>query len=97
MLEDFSLGREGGVREHLNRFDVYKSMGPDVMQPRVLRELGDTKARLFMIIFQRMWQSGKIPEDWKKANGILVFSKGKEDLGNYQPTSLSSFPGKVIE
>ncbi|KAJ7425019.1 hypothetical protein BTVI_04117 [Pitangus sulphuratus] len=56
-------------------------MGPDGMEPRVLRELEDMISRTLMIIFERSWMSGKVPEDWKKANVISVFKKGKkEDL-----------------
>lgn len=25
------------------------------------------------------------PDDWKKANVILIFTKGKEGAGNYRP------------
>ena len=25
------------------------------------------------------------PNDWKKANAIPIFTKGKEDAGNYRP------------
>lgn len=25
------------------------------------------------------------PDDWKKANAILIFTKSKEDAGNYRP------------
>lgn len=64
----------------------------------MLQELVDTIARPLMIIFQRLWQSGEVLDDWKKANIILVFKKvKKEDPGNYQPLSLTSVPGDVME
>ncbi|TRZ07879.1 hypothetical protein HGM15179_019227 [Zosterops borbonicus] len=41
---------------------------------------------------------GEVPEDWKKANATLVIKKGKKEYpGNYQPVSLASIPGKVME
>ncbi|PKU38375.1 rna-directed dna polymerase from mobile element jockey-like [Limosa lapponica baueri] len=44
------------------------------------------------------WRTGEVPEDWRKANVIPVFQKGKkEDLGNYRPVSLTSIPGKMME
>ncbi|PKU33191.1 rna-directed dna polymerase from mobile element jockey-like [Limosa lapponica baueri] len=44
------------------------------------------------------WRTGEVPKDWRKANVILVFKKGKkEDLGNYRPISLTSNPRKMME
>ena len=38
------------------------------------------------------------PEDWKQANVVLIFKKGrKEDPGNYRPVSLTSNLGKLFE
>ncbi|GAB0203755.1 mitochondrial enolase superfamily member 1 [Grus japonensis] len=96
--EDLPLVEEDWVREHLGKLDIHRSMGPDGMHPRVLRELEDVIARLLAIIFERSWRTGEVPEDWRKANVTLVFKKGKEeDPGNYRPVSLTSIPGKVME
>ncbi|KAK4816776.1 hypothetical protein QYF61_022888 [Mycteria americana] len=61
------------------------------------RSCFDVIARPCLVIFDRSWQLGEMPEDWRKANGTLIFKKGKEDPGNYRPVSLTSIPGKVME
>jgi len=64
----------------------------------VLRELADVIAEPLSIIFERFWRTGEVPEDWRKANVIPIFKKGKkEDPGNYRLVSLNSIPGKVME
>ncbi|GAB0177726.1 target of Nesh-SH3 [Grus japonensis] len=96
--EDFPLVEEDWVRDHLGKLDTHKSMGPDGMHPRVLRELADVTAESLSIIFERSWRTGEVPENWRKASVIPVFKKGKkEDPGNDKPVSLSSIPGKGME
>ncbi|GAB0183655.1 mitochondrial enolase superfamily member 1 [Grus japonensis] len=86
------------VSDLLYRLDTPKSMGPDGIHPRVLRELVEVLTKPLSIIYQQSWLTGEVPVDWSLANVTPIYKKGwKEDLGNYRPVSLTSVPGKVIE
>ncbi|KAK4826432.1 LOW QUALITY PROTEIN: hypothetical protein QYF61_009129 [Mycteria americana] len=86
------------VSDLLHHFDTHKSMGPDEIHPRVLKELAEELTKPLSIIYQQSWLTGEVPADWRLANVTPIFKKGqKEDPGNYRPVSLTSVPGKLME
>jgi len=56
---------EDQVRDYLKNMDIHESMGPGEMHPRVLRELDDVIAKPLSMVFERSWQSGEVPGDWR--------------------------------
>ena len=57
---------EDQVWDHLRNLNVHKSMGPDEMLPRVLRELADVFDKTLSMTLKRSWQLGKVPGHWRK-------------------------------
>ncbi|RMC06839.1 hypothetical protein DUI87_16288 [Hirundo rustica rustica] len=67
--------QEEAVRELLGHLDIYKSMGPDGIHPRVMRELADELVKPLSIIYQESRLTGEVPGDWKLANVTPVYKK----------------------
>ena len=96
--EEFALVGEGWVKDRLSKLDIQKSMDPDGMHLRVLRELAEVIARPRSITFGKSWALGEVAEYWRKVNVTPVFRKGKkEEPGIYRPVRPTSIPGKVME
>jgi len=73
-------------------------MGPDVIHPRVVRELAEELAKPLSIIYQQSCLTGEVPDDWTIASVTPIYKKAqKEDPGNYRPVSLTSVPGNIME
>lgn len=63
--------------------------------PQTLREWVDTFARPASSTFEKLWQLGDVPEDWKRSNSPPIFKKNKRKISReYRLVSLISVPGK---
>lgn len=70
---DFEL-----VQYLLLQLNANKSIGPNGTHPRVLKELADI-VRPLSFIYQWSWESGEVLVDWKLANALPIFKKGKKE------------------
>ena len=79
----------------LLHLDCHKSMGPDGIHLKVLRELTKVIEKLLSTIDQHSWSTS---EDWRLSSVTPVYREShKKDSVNYRPVSWNSVPGKVIE
>jgi len=82
--------QEEAVNDLLCHLDTYRSMGPEGIDPRVLKELAQQLAKPLSIIYQQFWPTGEVPDDWRIASVTPIYKKvQKEDPGNYRPVSLT--------
>jgi len=87
-----------GVLKQLSQLDVRKSMGPDGISPRILKETSHEVAPILTFMFNQTLSSGVVPQDWCLANTFALHRKGPKDLSeNYRPISLTSICSKVLE
>ncbi|CAM4667170.1 unnamed protein product [Lepidochelys kempii] len=86
------------VEAKFKQFNGTKSAGPDHLHPRILKELAHEIPSPLARIFNESVNSGVVPYDWRVANIVPIFKKGKKsDPGNYRPVSLTSVVCKVLE
>jgi len=78
------------VSDLLHYLDTHKSMQPDGIHPRVLRELAEVLTKPLSIIYLQSWLTEEVPVDWRLANVMPIYKKGrKEDPRNYRPVNLT--------
>lgn len=96
-VDDINITREG-VRRLLNNLKVHKAPGPDGITLGVLKQPQEPIASVLTTIFVKSYESGDIPEDWRKASVFPIFKKGaKSDPSNYRPICLTCICCKLLE
>jgi len=88
----------GEVLKILKELDCSKATGPDGLPTKILKDFARELSVPICAIFNASLSHGLIPNDWKKANIIPVFKKGKKSsANNYRPISLLPIISKVLE
>lgn len=68
---------------------MHKSVALHEIHLWVLRGMAGQVAKLLSMIFEKLWQSGDVPDEMEKGKFNPIFKRGKtEDLRNYRPVRL---------
>ena len=77
-----------------------KAVGPDELPAELIKLFLDgdqVLLRQFYAIIRTIWQSGRVPQQWKDASiKVLHKKKDKTECGNYRGISLVAHAGKVL-
>ena len=68
------------IRSFLKKLDTNKAPGPDGIHGKVLKNCAIAIAYPLYLIFNKSFQTGYIPDEWKLANVVPVFKKGEKTL-----------------
>ena len=86
-----------GVEKLLKNINGKKACGPDEISSWILKEASEI-APFLQFIFMQSIKTAEVPRDWKLANVVAIYKKGKKsDASNYRPVSLTSVTCKMIE
>ena len=86
------------VKDVLSLLNVSKATGPDLINPRLLKEAPDQLCNPLARLFNLSLRKAIFPDVWKIAHLIPVFKSGdRSDYRNYRPISLLSNIGKCME
>ena len=66
------------IRKKLLALNINKSVGPDELHPRILKELADYVSEPLAVLFNKTMEDGCIPQDWKIAYVSPIFIKEHE-------------------
>ena len=89
---------EQQVKDKLKELNPNKSPGPDKLYPRALKELCEELAAPLTVLFNKSLDKGVLPSEWKLAEIVAIFKKGKKTSpNNYRPVSLTCILCKVLE
>ena len=89
---------ENEVEDVLNVINPTKASGPDLINPRLLKEAAPIIKHPLCKLFNLSLRVASYPSQWKRANITPVFKNNKQnDVNNYRPISLLSVISKCME
>ena len=86
------------VRKEIVNLNVYKSCGPDEINPRLLIALVDCVSKPIALHLNKTMEHGEIPNGWKRAHVSPIYKKGLRNRAeNYRPFSFPFIICKLME
>jgi hypothetical protein len=89
---------ENEVEDVLKVINPTKASGPDLINPRLLKEAASIIKHPLCKLFNLSLRVASYPIQWKRANIMPVFKNNKQNnVKNYRPISLLSVISKCME
>lgn len=89
---------EWEVRRATGALNCRSAPGPDGVTNKALRNLSDSAIAALTRFYNKCWEKGDIPGQWKTAKTVLLPKPNKPPgIENLRPISLTSCVGKVLE
>lgn len=90
--------QEWEVTAALQSLNCRSAAGPDGITNKMLRNLPNAEVSRLTEYYNRCWQQGTLPQQWKHSKTILIPKPGKPaHIDHLRPISLTSCVGKVLE
>lgn len=90
--------RKDEVRKALKRMKSGKAVGPDDIPVEVWKCLGEMSVDFLTRLFNRILDSNKMPDEWRKSVLVPIYKKGDvQSCSNYRGIKLMSHTMKVWE
>ena len=95
---EYIVLNEEEVEDVLKIINPSKVSGPDLINPRLLKEASSILKNPLCKLFNMSLQQAMFPRQWKRANVSPVFKNNKpNEVKNYRPISLLSVISKCME
>ena len=87
------------IKDKLERLNICKSVDPDGIHPRILKEQCEHICKPLHKLFNKSLTEGQLPDDWKQAKVSAIFKRkgNRKKAGNYRPVSLTCIMCKILE
>ncbi|KAG0435409.1 hypothetical protein HPB47_018504 [Ixodes persulcatus] len=106
--EDLDMPLEAGMEDQLGMGELIDALfttktnsapGPDGVSYQALRNLPEEATKRLLDKYNQVWESGRLPEDWKLSWVTPITKPGKplDRIENLRPVSLTSNVGKTME
>ena len=76
-MKEFSISCNG-ILKLIQNLKPFKVACPDRLKPLLLKELREKIVPIIQVIFERSFQTGKLPADWCRAQVAPIFKKGSK-------------------